>query len=228
MNTKKILGGATCVATAVSLCLAPAAMAGTRPKISVRVEGKAKTLLRAKLVTPNGKKVKRGGHSCAGNTLLDPFNLATHGRWSGPWYSGLGFEPTRVLGETDSYGKTGSWYELFINNRAASEGLCSLKIRRGEHVLLAAVPDSGTEYPTAVEGPSQVRSGVKFTVTVVQYNAQGKKHALKGATVTGGGLKATTNAKGRATLTAKKSGKLVLTATKKSEIRSEIVVKVTA
>ncbi len=227
MNTKKILGGAALAASAVSLAVAPAALAGaTLPKVSVRVEGKSKTLLRSKLIKPNDKRVRHSGHSCAGNTLLDPYNLATKGRWAGTWYPSSGWLITKTLGETDSFITTGHWFELFIDNRAASEGLCGLKITRGEHVLMAAVPDSGTETPTGIAGPKTATAGVPFTVTVVLHNAKGKPHALKGATVTGGAVKATTNAKGQARIETTHTGRLVLTASKKGEIRSETVVKV--
>lgn len=226
MNTKKILAGAAFAASAAWLAVAPAAVASTLPKVSVRVEGKSKTLLRSELIKPNDKRVRHSGHSCAGNTLLDPYNLATKGRWAGTWYPSSGWLITKTLGETDSYSKSGHWFELFVNNQAASEGLCGLKIARGDHVLLAAVPDSGTETPTGITGPKTATAGVPFTVTVVLYNAKGKPHALKGATVTGGAAKARTNAKGHATIETTHTGRLVLTASKKGEIRSETVVKV--
>lgn len=226
MNTKKILGGAAIAASALSLAAAPAAIASNLPKVSVRVEGKSKTLLPGKQIRPNDKRVSRSGHSCAGNTLLDPFNLATKGRWSGPWYSGLGFEPARILGETDSYSKSGHWFELFINNRVASTGLCGLKIARGDHVLMAAVPDTGTEFPTGIMAPKTATAGQTFTVSVRLYNAKGKAHALKGATVKGGGVTVTTNSKGQAKIKTTHTGRVVLTAFKKGEIRSEAVVKV--
>jgi hypothetical protein len=225
MNTKQILGGATIVAASLSMSAAPA-LAGTLPKVSVRVEGKTKTLLRTKVVRPNGKRVRKDGHSCGGKTLLDPFNLTTRGRWSGPWYTGLGFQPSRILGQTASYTKTGDWFELFINNVAATEGLCSLKVARGDHVLMAAVPDTGTEFPIGISGPKTATAGTAFTVSVVVYNAKGRPHALKGATVRGGGVKVTTNARGKATIKTTHTGRVVLTAAKKGEIRSELVVKV--
>lgn len=227
MNTKQILGGVAIAASSLSMTAGPA-LAGTLPKVNVRVEGKSRTLLRNKVVTPNGKRVRRSGHSCAGNTLIDPFNLATKGRWSGPWYSGLGWEPSRILGETDSYTKTGHWYELFINNRAASAGLCGIKITRGQHVLMAAVPNSGTEYPTGITAPRRATAGTAFTVHVVLYNAKGKPRALKGATVKGGGVNATTNAHGDATIKTTHTGRVVLRASKAGEIRSEAVVRVAA
>ena len=226
MYTKKFFGGATIVAASICLSAAPA-LAGTLPRVSVRVEGKTKTLLRNKAVRPNGRVVRKNGHSCGGRTLLDPFNLATRARWSGPWYTGLGFEPSRILGETASFTKTGDWFELLINNRSATAGLCGLKITRGEHVLLAAIPDSKNgEFPTGISGPKMVRAGSAFTVSVVEYNASGKPHALKGATVRGGGVDTTTNARGKATIKTSHTGRVVLTASKNGEIRSEHVVKV--
>jgi hypothetical protein len=228
VNTKKILGGAAIVASAVSLGGAPGALAGTSlPKVRVRVEGLHRTLLLSKLVQPNGKRVRRAGHSCGGKTDMDPFNLATKGRWGGKWYTGAGWLINKAFGELDDFSKTGTYYELFVNNTVANFGLCGLKIRRHQRILLAAVPDQGTEFPSGIHAPRTVRADIPFTVTVVRYDAQGKAHPLKGATVKGGGLEATTNAKGQAKLVAIKSGRLVLTATHKGEIRSEAVVKVT-
>jgi hypothetical protein len=220
MNTKQILGGATMVAASLSMAAAPA-LAATLPRVSVRVEGKSRTLLHNKVVQPNGKRVRRSGHSCAGNTLLDPFNLATRGRWNGTWYAGSGWFITKILGQTESGAK--NYWELFVNNRAATMGLCGLKISKGEHVLLAAVPDTGTEFPTAITAPRTATAGKPFTVHVVLYNASGKAHALKGATVRGAGVTATTNAKGNATIKATRTGRQVLTASKAGEIRSEAV-----
>jgi hypothetical protein len=223
MNTKKILGGATIVASAVSMVAAPA-VASTLPKVSVRVEGKSHTLLRHKVVTPNGKRVRRDGHSCGGHTLLDPFNLATKGRWGGTWYPGSGWFITKVLGETHTGAK--SYWEVFVNNKAALFGLCGLKITKGQHLLMAAVPDSGTEYPTGITAPKTATAGKPFTVHVVLYNAKGKPHALKGATVRGAGVTATTNAHGYATIKTTRTGRRVFTASKAGEIRSEARVRV--
>ncbi|HWD63715.1 MAG TPA: hypothetical protein VG405_00950 [Solirubrobacteraceae bacterium] len=224
MHTKKILGGVAIAASTLSLGVAPAAVAGSLPKVSVRVEGKSRTLLRNKVVTPNGKRVRRDGHSCGGNTLLDPFNLATKGRWGGTWYSGSGWFITKVLGETHTGAK--SYWEVFINHKAALFGLCGLKITKGQHLLMAAVPDTGTEFPTGITASRTATAGQPFTVHVVLYNAAGKAHALKGATVRGGGVTATTNAKGNATIKTTHTGRRVFTASKQGEIRSETVVKV--
>jgi hypothetical protein len=225
MNTKKMLGGAAIAASAVSLGAAPAAVASGLPRVSVRVEGKSRTLLRNKVVKPNGKRVRRHGHSCGGKTLLDPFNLATKGHWGGTWYSGSGWFITKIFGQTESGAK--NYWELFVNDKAANFGLCSLKIRRGQHVLMAAVPSTGApEYPTRITAPKTATAGVPFTVSVVLYNASGKPHALKGATVTGGAVKATTNAKGQAKIDLTHTGRVVLRASKPGEIRSESVVKV--
>ena len=225
MHTKKILAGAAITAATAAMSAGPA-LAGTLPKVHVRIEGRSKTLLLNKAVRPNGKRVRRDGHTCRGNTLLDPFNVATKGRWSGTWYSGLGWDINRALGETESYTKTGHYYDLFVNNVSASEGLCSLTIHRGEHILLAAVPDTGTEFPTGITAPATATKGKALTMHVVLYNAKGRPHSLKGATVTGGGVKATTNNKGSATIVPAHTGRLVLTASAKGEIRSESVVQV--
>jgi hypothetical protein len=231
MNTKKILGGAALAASAVSLAVAPAALAGaTLPKVSVRVEGKTKTLLRAADVRPKPGWITRYGapkHACSTDTVQGALGVATKGRWKGTWYTSYReYLITGILGETESGVK--NYWEVFVGHVAASAGACELALQRGEHVLFAAVPSTGkAELPTGITGPTGgAKLGVPFTVHVVLYNAKGKPHPLSGATVKGGGLTATTNAKGNATLVATKTGKLVLTASHKAEIRSETVVKI--
>ncbi len=236
MNTKRILGVA---AVAAALAAVPAAEAGGTPlratvsagtpsKVSVRVEGLTKTLLRAKTVQPKRGWITRYGapsHKCAAASAQGALQLATKGRWKGSWYASYDeYFITSILGVTES--GTKDYWEVFVDNVAASSGACEIALHKGEKLLFAAVPVTGSEYPTAISGPSAATAGKPFTVKAVLYNAKGKPHALKGATVSGGGLKATTNAKGKATLTAKKSGRLVLTASDKGEIRSETVVEV--
>ena len=229
MNTQKILAGAVLAASAVSLAVAPAAVAsGTLPKVSVRVEGAKKTLLRATTVQPKRGWITRSGApkgKCSAASAQGALGLATKGRWKGTWSKTYDeYFITGILGETES--GTKRYWEVFVNDKAATTGTCQIAIRKGEKLLFAAVPATGTETPTGITGPKMATAGVPFTVTVVLYNAKGKPHALKGATVTGGAVKATTNAKGQARIETTHTGRIVLTASKKGEIRSETVVKV--
>jgi hypothetical protein len=230
MNSKKILGGATIVAAAATLSMAPAAVAGgTVPRVSVRVEGAKKTLLRATQVRPKRGWITRYGAPkgrCPSASGQGALQLATQGRWKGSWSSSYDeYFITRILGQTESGVK--NYWELFVNNVAASTGACEIKLHRGEKLLFAAVPSTGApEYPTRISAPRTATAGQPFTVHVVLYNAKGKPHALKGATVRGAGVTVTTNAKGNATIKTTRTGRRVFTASKAGEIRSETRVRV--
>lgn len=230
MNTKKILGGAAVAVSAVTMGVAPAAVAsGTPPKVSVRVEGAKKRLLRATTVQPKRGWITRYGAPkgrCPAASGQGALGVATKGRWKGSWSSSFDeYFITRILGETESGAK--NYWEVFVNNVAATTGACQIKLHKGEKLLFAAVPSTGaSEYPTGIAAPRTATAGKAFTVHVVLYNAKGKPHALKGATVRGGGVKATTNAHGYATIKTTRTGRRVFTASKKGEIRSEAVVKV--
>jgi hypothetical protein len=93
-------------------------------------------------------------------------------------------------------------------------------LHRGEQLLFAAVPQTGTEYPTALRAPRHATAGHAFNVKVVWFNASGKRNALPHAHVTGSGISATTDAHGIARITPGHSGVLVLKADEKGYIRS--------
>jgi hypothetical protein len=162
---------------------------------------------------------------------MGAFNKAVRGRWSGTWFSGLGFDVTKILGETDDYTRTGTYWALYVNDQVSSVGICGLKLKAGERILFAAVPDKGTVYPTQISSSSRtVRVGT-VVVHVVYYDAKGITHPLSGATVSGGKLPARTNAKGNAVVVVTRTGRLTLTASRTAAggtgyIRSELTLAV--
>jgi hypothetical protein len=209
------LGGAV---LAMGATASGALAAGTT--VTVRVEGKNKTLLAAKSVTPHAGVVKKAGHSCTAASGAGALNVATHGAWSATWFSSLGFEVTKILGEADQFSTTHSYWEIFVGNVASQSGLCAIKLHRGEQILFAAVPATGTVFPLELTAPRSAAKGHAFTVTVKAFDAHGKAKALAGAKVNG----ATTNRQGRATITLTRSA--TLTAAKKGFIRAEAQVRV--
>jgi hypothetical protein len=220
MHHKNLLtSGAAAAVTGLILAAAPTALAaGSLPKVSVRVEGKTKTLLAATTVQATSKAVSQGGHSCAGDSGAGAFNVATKGKWSGSWSASLAdFEVTKILGETDNYSTTKSYWEVFVNNVAASTGICGIKLKAGEQLLFAAV--GNTESPALPLGITV--SGT--TAKVVYYTAKGKAKPLAGVTVKGGTATTKTNSAGKATLPA--YGKpTTVTASKTGYIRAEATV----
>ncbi len=200
--------------------------------VTVRIEGDSKTLLPTTAVSPHAGVVKKGGHSCSETSAAGALQLATRGRWSGKWYSGLGFEVFKVFGETDIYSKTHSYWELFVDNQAASVGMCGLKLHRGDQLLFAAVAVKGTEYPLALKVLTKPVAGKPFSVKVVYFKGH-KATPLAGVTVTAGGVsaepqagnevRAKTNGQGFATMTVQHAGLTEFGATKDHYIRAASV-----
>ncbi len=218
--------------TAAGKPAAKAAAAGI--PVTVRIEGDTKTLLPTTKVTVHPGLVKKGGHSCSDTTAAGALNVSTRDRWSGKWYSGLGFEVFRIFSETDIYAKTHSWWELFVNNQPASAGMCSIKLHRGDQVLFAAVAAKGTEYPLALKVLTKPVAGKPFKVQVLEYY-KGKARPSAGAKVSAfatsaepipnSTVTAMSNSHGIATLTVTRTGLIALQATKAHFIRSADVPK---
>jgi hypothetical protein len=159
---------ATAVPVALALSCAAGALAASTPKVSVRVEGETHTLLAPRTVTaPSTGSITRAGapaDACPAASAAGALNAATHGDWGGTYSSGLGIEVTNILGTRALYAK-GSYWEFFINDRAASEGVCDTRLKAGEQLLFAQVPAKGkAELPIVVRAPARVRAGHAFDV----------------------------------------------------------------
>jgi hypothetical protein len=189
---------------------------------TIRIEGAKKTVLGSTPVSATGTVVKRGGHSCPGSSAAGALTRATHGHWSGKWFSGLGFEVFTIKRETDQFSTTHTYWELFVDNVAASAGMCSVKLHPGEHVLFAAVPANGTDYPLAINAPRTAAAGHAFTVKVRRFDAKGRAKPLAGAVVDG----KRTARNGTVRITPAKTGTLIVRASKHGYIRDETTVKV--
>lgn len=204
---------------ALALVLAPSgALAASGTPVKIRIEGQSKTLLAAKtIVVKTGSITKnhapRG--ACPAKSAAGALDAATHHRWRGSWSTSFNdYLITSILGRR--YGATANAYwEIFVNNVPATTGACEIKARRGQHLLFAVAPlADAAVYSLAITGaPRTASTGKAFTVKVVYYDAKGRRHALKGATITGADISsATTAGDGTATITPTKSGPLVLTA----------------
>jgi hypothetical protein len=219
------LGG---VAAAVVLAsTAPALGAGSG--VTVRVEGLKHTLLPATVAHTERGSITKGGTPqgvCPGSSAAGYFDSATHHRWSGTYSSGLGVEVTNVLGETHKFSAKGFYWGIWVNDKFASTGLCDLKLKPGDQLLLAPAPGSGTTYPLILTAPAKATAGRSFSVKASYFKStKGKAKALKGVKVTDAA--GVTSSKGSATVTVSKPGKITLVATLKGYIRAEATVNVT-
>ncbi|HLI61061.1 MAG TPA: hypothetical protein VKV21_15470 [Solirubrobacteraceae bacterium] len=146
------------------------------PPVSVRVEGATRTLLDARAVTaPSSGSITKGGTpagACPADSAAGALGRATHGRWNGTYYKGLGIEVTTILGRRLDARR--SYWELFVDDRTATKGICETKLRRGESLLFAAVPTKGRpELPIVVRAPRTARIGRPFLVRAFVYTGKG-------------------------------------------------------
>ncbi len=218
------LGGVA--AALVLTATAPALGAGSA--ITVRVEGLRHTLLPATVAHSEPGSITKGNTpkgSCPGSSAAGYFDSATHHHWNGAYSSGLGVEVTNVLGETHKFSAKGYYWGLWVNDKFASAGLCDLKLKPGDQLLLAPAPGSGTTYPIVLSVPATAKVNQPFVVKASYFkSSKGKAKALAGVKVTDG-VKAT-DSHGAATVTAHKAGKVTVVATLKGYIRAEATVTV--
>jgi hypothetical protein len=218
-NTILALGAAT-LAVAVA---APAALAASSPQVTVRVEGKAGTLLAPKPVhAPSGGSITRGGApagACPAASGAGALDVATKHRWSATWFSSLNdFEITKILGDTETTKKF--YWAIWVDNKFATTGACGIKLHPGEQLLFAVDSVAHHEHPLAIRAPSHATSDTPFTVKVVAYADNGTSKPLAGARLSGGGVSAVTNGRGVVQVKTHGTGTLKLDATSKGFIRA--------
>jgi hypothetical protein len=218
--------------TTVSGSHARAARAGSRlassasAPVTVRVEGVHRTLLAAKTVRVRGGSLTKGHTppgACPARSAAGALDVAVKHRWKGSYSSGLGIEITSVLGETHVYSAHGYYWGIWVNNRFASAGACDLKLHRGEQLLFAPAPGSGSNYPIVLTAPAHVTPGQPFQVRASYFpGTKGGSKPLAGVAITDAA--AATDTSGDATVTVPSSGKVKLTANLSGYIRAEATV----
>lgn len=205
------------------LALAPAT-ASAATHVTVRVEGTGSTVLRQVEVTTSKHRTVGldGQPTCSGTSALSALDAASGGAWSGPYFPGLGYSPDTVNGK--QVNTNNSYFGFWFNHKFAEKGLCDTVPKNGDDILLFTTPftePKGGLLPLGLRAPAKATAGKAFKVRVVVYSKKGTPKALKGATVRGGGLKATSNAKGYATLKYRKGRSIDVRATKSGTVRSE-------
>jgi hypothetical protein len=225
---KKIVPGALAGLVATAVLAAPALAAPGN--VSVRIEGDTQTLVPRKVVTTTTTPVgKPGQPTCDGTSALGALDVATGGAWEGPYFTGLGYSPETILGEThDTTSK--SYWAFWLNDAYAATGLCDQQLQEGDSVLLVPecyAADCTPASPLRLRGvPATVAPGVAVTVKVDQLTPPSggsgptTSAPAAGARVTFGGATATTGADGSAVLTFSGAGPQAVQATKTGHVRS--------
>jgi Domain of unknown function (DUF4430) len=207
-------------AAALALVAAPAAALAA--KVSVRIEGAAKTLQAAKTIqTGSGSITKFGAPAgaCPAASVLGALDTSTHGKWKGTFSTSFNdFFITSILGETPS-SKTGYW-GVWLNNKYATTGACEIKLRAGDQVLFAVDSVKKHEHPLGIIAPAKARAGKVFDLKIVSYSDSGQATPVAGAAVHGGGGPAALSDKHGILRVASTPATLTFTATDKGFIRS--------
>jgi hypothetical protein len=218
----------------LSLVLASAAHAAAPATVTVRVEGVSQTLLAPTTVTTNSTPVGKDGnpaHTCAGGSAAGALELATSGNWGGEWFESFGYSAETILGEAHVFepGAAANYFwSYWLDGKASSVGICEGELESGQSILF--FPECFSEVsacppppnPLDIDAPSIAEAGSPFTVTVTSHdNVSGAASPAAGATVSDGGVQATTDASGHATLALSSTGTQLLRVTAPNSVRSE-------
>jgi len=210
---------------------APAALAADPFKVSIRVEGKSRTLVKERKVTLADAPIIKDGnpeHSCNGQEAIGALQAGTGGEWSGKWFEGLGYSADTIMGNTPA---SPGYFELWVNHRLSSTGLCQTHVAAGDDVLLfvqdcefdpalGACKDPVT--PLGVRVAKTLKRGRVATIRYVGYSPKGAATPEPGATVYVNGRKlGKTGKKGTVTVKGTKLGKATVYATDRGHVRSE-------
>lgn len=206
-------------------------LAAAKFDVDVRVEGKARTLVKERTVTLVDAPIIKDGnpdHSCSGQAAIGALQAGTEGRWKGKWFEGLGYSADAIMGNKP---KAPGYFELWINHKYSTSGLCAANLKAGDSVLLF-VQDCTYDpklqacakpvTPLGLHVAKRLKRGKVRTVRVVDYDAKGKTSPEPGATVFVNGRKlGKTNKQGEVTVKGTKLGTATLYATDKGHARSE-------
>jgi Domain of unknown function (DUF4430) len=207
---------------------AASATAAGNPTVTIRIEGASRTLLPATTVHTQAGSITADGApagACPGTSAAGALQAATRGGWSGSWSTTYNdYLITTILGETESGSPT--YWDILVNNVAATTGACEIQLHSGDQLLFAAVGASDKGYPLAIEAPSRVKKGHTFRVRVVYYDAKGQRRALAGAMLAIGRHSGKTNARGVITMTGGRRGVYMLRASATGYIRAESTLRV--
>jgi hypothetical protein len=223
------LGGAIlaliAIPSAAALAAGSAHAAAGTTTVTVRVEGAKSTLLAPTTTKTHTGSITKGGTptgKCPATSAAGALDVATHHNWDASYsvkYSSLFI--TSILGESFASKSAKYYWAIYVNNRYASSGACGITLHRGDQLLFAAAPITGTVYPTSITAPPTATVGHPFKVKVVWYTAKGIAKPLAGAKVSSATATiGTTNARGVLTVVANHAGTLVLRATRSGYIRT--------
>ena len=115
--------------------------ASTGPSVTVQVKSLTKTLVKPTAEHGENGWITKGGTpkgKCPGNSAAGALDAATHGKWTGKYFSSVGsIFVTSILGVKPP--STKYFWGVYVNGKASSVGACSIKLHSGEKLLFKVV-----------------------------------------------------------------------------------------
>jgi Domain of unknown function (DUF4430) len=138
MNRKTVI--ALLGAIVIAIAAAGAALAAsTGPAVTVQIKTLSKTL---KTATVHGQTgwITKGGTpkgKCSASSAAGALGAATHGRWSGKYYTSVGgILVSSILGVKPS---GSDYWSVYVNGKSSSKGICGIALHSGERLLFKIV-----------------------------------------------------------------------------------------
>ena len=132
-----LLGAIVMAVAASGVALA----AGSGPAVTVQIKSLNKTLLKPTTAHGENGSITKGGTphgKCPGASAAGALDAATHGKWTGKYYSSVGgIFVTSILGVKPS--SSNDYWSVYVNGKAASAGICSIKLHSGEKLLFKLI-----------------------------------------------------------------------------------------
>lgn len=128
-----VVAGSIAVPSALGVKARTARLVG--PKVTVQIKTPTRTLLRPTPARARSGWITKGGTpsgTCSANSAAGALTTATHGRWAGRYYSGIGIFITSILGVKPS--GSGYW-AIWVNGHFSDKGICDIRPRAGQRLL---------------------------------------------------------------------------------------------
>jgi hypothetical protein len=140
MNRKFYPAIAGALAAAVVALAAGVAGAASGPAVTVQIKTLTKTLLKPTAEHGETGWITKGGTpsgKCSGRSAAGALDAATHGKWTGKYYSSVG---GIFITSIDGVKPTGNdYWSVFVDNKSSSSGICAIKLKSGEKLLFKIV-----------------------------------------------------------------------------------------
>jgi Domain of unknown function (DUF4430) len=113
--------------------------ASSGPSVTVQVKNGTKTLTNSVVHGEKGWVTKGGTPKgkCSGASAAGALDAATRGKWAGKYYASVGGVFVTSIDGVKPKGS--SYWNIYVNGKSSSLGVCSIKLKAGEKLLFKVV-----------------------------------------------------------------------------------------